>query len=239
MPGVKPRIATAVKALLGEERPRNMLLLLFLLALVIHIWTLFHLLQPVDVEITPAQPLMMEVSMLSVTASKPSAAPPTAAPPQEKKPEPKKPEPKPTPRKVTTAPPKPLDLGPVDKHPEQVTSQIASQNTPVTETKAEAVSAPQEFTEASFKASYLHNPKPEYPSVAKIRGWEGKVMLKVKVSAKGTSDSIEVEHSSGHEILDESAIEAVKQWQFVPAKHGETTVSSSVIVPIVFHLSED
>ena len=239
MSGLNPRIAAIIKALQGEERPRNMLILLFLLALSIHIWLLFHLLLPLDEKITPPQPLIMEVSMLSVSAAKPSAAPPKATPPQEKKPEPKKPEPKPTPLKTPPAVQKPLDLGPVEKKVEQQAEQISSQHTQATETKTTVDSAPQEYTEASYKASYLHNPKPDYPSVAKIRSWEGTARLRVKVSTKGTSDSVEVEQTSGHEVLDEAAIEAVKQWQFVPAKRGDTAIPSSVIVPIVFHLSED
>jgi protein TonB len=120
---------------------------------------------------------------------------------------------------------------------EQQVSPQSTQSSAVTDNKTETVT--EQFTEASFKASYLHNPTQEYPAVAKSRGWEGKVMLKVKVSAKGLSESVEVEHSSGHEILDDSAIEAVKQWRFVPAKQGETPIASTVIVPIVFHLSED
>ncbi|MDD4914250.1 MAG: energy transducer TonB [Methylococcales bacterium] len=227
-----------------------MLILLFILVLVLHIWAIVWLLRPDESPITPAQPLMMEVSMLAVTASRPSVAPPAAAPAQqEKKPEPKKPEPqkpipkkpapKPTPHKTPPVEQKPLDLGPAEKKVEQSVSQPAAESSSAANSKAEAAAAATQFTEASFRASYLHNPKPEYPSVAKSRGWEGKVLLKVKVSATGASETVEIEHGSGHETLDESAIEAVRQWRFVPAKHGETAVSSTVTVPIVFHLSED
>ncbi len=73
--------------------------------------------------------------------------------------------------------------------------------------------------------------------MAKSRGWTGKVMLRVQVSAQGLSDSVAVDQSSGHEILDEAAVEAVKQWRFIPAKRGETPVASSVIVPIIFNLT--
>jgi protein TonB len=47
-----------------------------------------------------------------------------------------------------------------------------------------------------------------------------------------------VDRSSGHDMLDESAIEAVKKWRFIPAKRGETPVASSVIVPIIFTLRD-
>jgi protein TonB len=39
-------------------------------------------------------------------------------------------------------------------------------------------------------------------------------------------------------MLDESAIDAVKKWKFIPAKKGETAVASAVIVPIVFSLKD-
>ena len=94
------------------------------------------------------------------------------------------------------------------------------------------------FVEANFKANYLSNPKPEYPAIAKSRGWQGKVMLRVQVSAEGTALHVSVETSSGHEMLDESATEAVNKWKFIPAKRGDTAVVSTVIVPIIFTLRE-
>ena len=63
-------------------------------------------------------------------------------------------------------------------------------------------------------------------------------MLKVQVSEEGLSAAVEIERSSGYEILDESAIEALKQWRFTPAKRGETPIASSVIVPIIFTLQD-
>ncbi len=74
--------------------------------------------------------------------------------------------------------------------------------------------------------------------MARSREWQGKVMLRVLVSAEGLSDRVKVERSSGHEILDDAAIEAVKKWKFVPAKRGDTAVASPVLVPIVFSLHD-
>jgi protein TonB len=39
-------------------------------------------------------------------------------------------------------------------------------------------------------------------------------------------------------MLDESAIDAVEKWKFIPAKRGETPIASSVIVPIIFKLND-
>lgn len=94
------------------------------------------------------------------------------------------------------------------------------------------------FTEANYRANYKSNPKPEYPRLAKSRGWQGKVLLRVQVTADGHSADISVQQSSGHELLDEAAVEAVKNWSFIPAKRGDTPVASTVSVPIKFKLSE-
>jgi protein TonB len=175
---------------------------------------------------TPAQALQMEVSMVTISAPKPQVAPPKPVEP------PKKPLPKPITKKAPPIVQKSPDFAPVEPV-------SAPQPTPPA-AASPAPSAPtvEHFTEANFKANYLSNPKPEYPSIAKSRGWTGKVMLRVQVSPEGTATSIEVETSSGHEMLDESAIDAVKKWKFIPAKKGETAVASAVIVPIVFSLRD-
>ena len=92
------------------------------------------------------------------------------------------------------------------------------------------------FEGAKANAAYLHNPKPEYPALAMRRQWEGKVVLKVRVLADGTVAAVTVATSSGHEVLDEAALEAVRAWHFVPAKQGGKAVESTVNVPINFNL---
>ena len=85
-------------------------------------------------------------------------------------------------------------------------------------------------------AAYLHNPKPDYPSIAKRRQWEGRVVLKVRVLANGTAAAVSVETSSGHEVLDEAALDAVRHWHFVPAQRNGQAVDSWVNVPLNFNL---
>ncbi len=54
--------------------------------------------------------------------------------------------------------------------------------------------------------------------------------------ANGTAAAVSVATSSGHEVLDEAALEAVHRWHFVPAKGGGQAVDSVVNVPINFNL---
>ncbi|MBS4051517.1 MAG: energy transducer TonB, partial [Methylomonas sp.] len=123
---------------------------------------------------------------------------------------------------------------PVEPPPAAQTA--TSQSSSSADSKVTSSANAEQFTEANFRANYAHNPKPDYPSIARSRGWQGKVTLRVAVSAEGHSEAVAVEYSSGHEILDDSAIAAVRQWQFVPARRGETAVASSVLVPIIFTL---
>jgi len=89
---------------------------------------------------------------------------------------------------------------------------------------------------ANANAAYLNNPKPNYPRMARQRHWEGRVVLRVFVTADGHCGDLSVQRSSGHEALDEAAMDAVKQWRFVPGKHGDSAVASWVNVPIEFSL---
>jgi protein TonB len=44
--------------------------------------------------------------------------------------------------------------------------------------------------------------------------------------------------SSGYSRLDQSAINAVKNWRFIPAKRGEQAIDSWIVVPILFSLKD-
>lgn len=92
------------------------------------------------------------------------------------------------------------------------------------------------YVPPSFGASYLHNPKPAYPLMARRRGLQGLVRLDVKVNAEGIPTSVKVKDSSGHEALDEAALTAVWHWRFAPARRAGEAVEGSVVVPVRFNL---
>jgi protein TonB len=87
-----------------------------------------------------------------------------------------------------------------------------------------------------FSANYLRNPAPKYPESAKRKRQQGSVLLKVVVSPAGEPANILLQASSGSELLDNAAIDAVARWKFVPAKRNDEFVTASVIVPIDFKL---
>lgn len=81
--------------------------------------------------------------------------------------------------------------------------------------------------------------RPPYPPIARERGWEGQLVLRVNVRKDGSVDSIKIQKSSGHHILDDSAVHAVQAWRFQPAKDGEFPISTTVDLPIRFDLEDE
>ena len=86
------------------------------------------------------------------------------------------------------------------------------------------------------RPSYADNPKPIYPQEAKEKGYEGEVVLRVEVLANGRVGQIEIRKSSSYGALDRSALTAVKQWRFLPAKKGDVAIPLWVNIPIKFQL---
>ena len=80
--------------------------------------------------------------------------------------------------------------------------------------------------------------RPPYPQFARVQGWEGTVVLRIKVNQAGTVDSVRIQKSSGFPILDKSAIQSVRTWKFDPAKDGEFPIPVTVDLPIRYDLDE-
>jgi len=99
-----------------------------------------------------------------------------------------------------------------------------------------AVATASAESEPVFDADYLNNPAPLYPQSAKQKRIQGKVLLNVVVRTDGTPANIEISRSSGHSILDLAALDAVKQWRFIPAKRSGQAVEASVIIPVEFKI---
>lgn len=82
----------------------------------------------------------------------------------------------------------------------------------------------------------LKTERPLYPRMAREQGWQGKVVLRTQITADGVVKNAIVQESSGFSLLDESAVQSVKNWLFEPAKNGEFAVASTVDLPIRFDL---
>ncbi len=80
--------------------------------------------------------------------------------------------------------------------------------------------------------------KPDYPEAARRDRAQGVALLRFEVLSTGRVGEVVVARSAGHRALDRAAIEAIKQWQFEPARRGPTPVPVWVTLPVRFELSE-
>ncbi len=84
---------------------------------------------------------------------------------------------------------------------------------------------------------YFDNKRPAYPIVARRNGYEGTIVLSAQVLNSGSVGELRIKKTSGYEILDQSALEAVRQWRFEPGKRMGQPVTTWVEVPIRFVLT--
>jgi periplasmic protein TonB len=82
------------------------------------------------------------------------------------------------------------------------------------------------------------NPDPSYPLAARQRGYEGRVLLRVAIQADGCVETVNVKTSSGHAMLDQTALATVQNWRFQPARRGDQAVATVLDVPVVFRLHD-
>jgi TonB family protein len=86
---------------------------------------------------------------------------------------------------------------------------------------------------------YGDNALPVYPPLARLRGYQGVALLFVEVLADGRVGQVGIRRSTGHEILDRTALEAVRSWKFEPGRREGRPVTMSVAVPVRFVLKEN
>jgi len=104
------------------------------------------------------------------------------------------------------------------------------------------VEAPADTTASPSSAEVVEprpasdNRPPRYPGAARRRGWEGRVVLHVRVDATGTPLSVEITQSSGRDLLDQAAVEAVQGWTFEPARDKGRPVPGETDVSVRFEL---
>jgi protein TonB len=88
----------------------------------------------------------------------------------------------------------------------------------------------------SSDADYLHNPKPAYPPMSRRLGEQGKVLVRVFIDASGQPQQAEVKQSSGFERLDQTALNTVLKWRYLPGKRNGTPEAMWLQVPLEFRL---
>lgn len=92
-------------------------------------------------------------------------------------------------------------------------------------------------TGVSIPAHYAaSNRKPRYPSLSIRMEEEGTVLLRALIRADGRASKVQIGKSSGHPLLDESALNAVRDWHFSPASVNNHPVDEWYQLPVTFRL---
>ena len=89
-----------------------------------------------------------------------------------------------------------------------------------------------------FRIGSSGNPAPEYPRLARRRGQQGRVILRVEVDTTGQATSVAIHRSSGYRLLDRAAARTVHRWTFQPARRAGKITSGQVDVPVLFRLHD-
>lgn len=109
---------------------------------------------------------------------------------------------------------------------------------------APAAAAPRENrSPADLLAAYrarlgqLFAGRQEYPRMAALRGWEGEVLLRLTVARKGNLIAVQLDRSSGFEVLDRSALAFVEALAGLPPLPEALEANEiQVVVPVHYKL---
>jgi protein TonB len=146
--------------------------------------------------------------------------------PIETTPEPVQAEPPPPPTVITTAPK--VDVPPIVTVPPPEPPKIIEPN------EDDINAALGQYGNTLGRAIAKHK---QYPKIAAMRGWQGECLLDLKLDGNGNVLSASVKESSGHEALDNQALEMVRKASPFPAPPEVLRGRSfNITVPVSFKL---
>lgn len=205
-------------------------------------------------DILIAASLISEVAPVPAPAPTPPAAPPVAQPrkaaPAPTPPQPAPAQPQPVARPATTPAPAALPAATqAEPSPNAPTATLA-QPSPATPASAAVAADTPQATPASTapapapakvelpnaSASYLNNPKPPYPALSKRLGEEGKVVVRAWIDTNGRATQAEIKTSSGYDRLDQTALQTVLNWRYIPGQRAGVPEAMWFNIPLNFVL---
>ena len=87
-------------------------------------------------------------------------------------------------------------------------------------------------------------PYPKYPIIARENHWTGSGIFMCRLRPDGTVSSVEVLQSTGHTLLDQSALDALRKWRFkvsgankvnVPIRFAKRGVQRRMAGAVIYH----
>ena len=189
--------------------------------------------------IEPPRPTVAEKTPV---VTKPAVVKPTVAKavPSKKTPAKAKPEPiNRQPVQPSVQPPTPVVSAPKTTVSNKPAVTQAAATSAAVNTTATAPAKPAAKEVFSRQPRFKNPPKPPtYPAAAKRKNQQGQVLLEVRLDAAGRQQGLQIVKSSGISSLDQAALTAVKNWQFIPETVNGLPVASRVEVPVNFTLNQ-
>lgn len=201
-----------------------------------------------DLPSPPEPPLPTPMEM---AAQPPEPEPPAETPPPEATPPPEiavnlpPPEDPPPLNMADLKPAEPLKAKPAPKpaaqrpaaKPAAVAHAATAPDTGNAAVTQQATAAPADAIVFEGRPRYRVPPKPAvYPARAIELGHQGEVLIRVRLDLDGSAAEIRLWRTSGFDVLDRSALAAVRGWHFYPAMRGGHPVAAWVEIPVRFHL---
>lgn len=145
------------------------------------------------------------------------------------------------PDRVEEQPEKPImddeeaEPDPVEKEPEQPVERDEEAHD-----ELDAPDVPGDVLEEGVESGVekSHVPRPEYPALARRRGQEGTVTVRISVNSRGGATGVEVASSSGHNALDDAALDAARGARFTPARRAGVPVAAETTIRYTFRLED-
>ena len=196
----------------------------------------------VHIHLTRVEPARVDLVQASTTEillveEIPPLPEPTSEPTPEPTPPPPEPTPEPTPEEIVTAEKSPEIAEPTPAPTPVPTPQSTPTPKPTPKPEPRAAKPKPAAAVNIPKPVVIQNTPPSYPDLARRNGWEGRVMIRVEVSAEGRPLSTAIAKSSGFGVLDQAALRAVKSWRFQPRTVAGIPSAGSVEVPVNFSLN--
>ncbi|MDP3888348.1 energy transducer TonB [Hydrogenophaga sp.] len=201
---------------------------------VLGLWALQTGLLRRAVELVVPVQVMAEFIELPQPQVTPAPPPPQPQPrPAPKQVIPPKPVPRQAPQPVAIADPTPSHtvatgiIEPQPPAPPLLTPMVVAEPAPP---------APPRIELPSSSADYLNNAPPPYPPLSKRLGEQGKVIVRALIEINGSASKAEIRTSSGYERLDQTALQTVLKWRYVPGKRAGVPEAMWFNIPINFVL---
>lgn len=104
-----------------------------------------------------------------------------------------------------------------------------------------AAGEPETVAQAAARAPLVHpaishSRPPFYPVEARHFRQQGRVLVRALVDVQGRPAQVDVKESSGHALLDQAALDAVRLWSFTPGTRNGVPEPMWMVVPVNFSL---